>query len=58
MHETLKQAMKTKLDPVIISVDPYEYKGAHRQAIKARKARGKKVYMVVLYENGLYSDAV
>lgn len=58
MHKTLKQAVKTNLEPVIISVEPYECKGVHRQWIKARKARGKNVYRVVLYENGLYSDAV
>jgi len=57
LHDTLKQAMKTKLDPVIVEIEYFEHKGQKRQQIKAMKAKGKNIFRVVLYENGKYSDA-
>ena len=56
-YKTLEQALKTK-KAVVISIEDYEHKGAKRQSIKARKANGKKVYNVVFYEEGRYSEAV
>lgn len=58
MYESIKQAMNTKLDPIVLSVEDYEHKGAQRQSIKARKARGKRVYTIIKYETGNYSEAV
>jgi len=54
---TLEQALKTN-KAVVISMKEYEHKGATRQWIKARKAKGKKVFTVVFYEEGRYSEAV
>jgi len=58
MYDTIENAMKTKLPAKILSVENYEHKGAQRQSIKAKKAKGKRVYTVILYENGMYSEAV
>ncbi len=58
MYDTIENAMKTSLPATILKIEDYEHKGAQRQSIKAKKARGKRVYTVVLYENGMYSEAV
>lgn len=58
MNDTIEQAMNTKLPAKILSVEDFEHKGAKRQSIKAKKARGKRVYTVIKYETGLYSEAV
>jgi len=55
--KTLDQAMKTK-KAEILKIEDYEYKGFNRQSITAKKAKGKRSYNVVRYENGLYSEAV
>ena len=49
--------MKTK-EVVVISIKDFEYKGVSRKSIKARKAKGKRVYYVTQYENGTFSEAV
>lgn len=53
---SVEQALGTK-QAVIISEKPYNHKGNDRVIIKARKARGKKVFMVVKYEDGTFSSA-
>jgi len=58
MFNTIKEAMNTNLDPVVISESEFEYKGVTRKAIKVKKARGKRIYEVVQYENGKYSEGV
>lgn len=57
MFKTIEQALKTKAAK-IISVSNYNHNGQDRKIIKACKAKGKKVFMVVQYENGLFSSAV
>ena len=57
-YETLKQAMKTNLEPVIVKATDYEHNGTKRTQLKVRKARGKMTYSVIRYENGRYSEAV
>ena len=56
--ETLKQAMKTNLEPVVVKSTDCEHNGTKRTLLKVRKARGKMTYTVVRYENGRYSEAV
>ena len=56
-YSTLEQALKTK-SAVIISTESYEHKGETRTAIKARKSNGKKVFRVVQYVSGRFSEAV
>lgn len=58
MYDTIEQAMNTKLPAKILSVENYEHKGEKRQSIKTQKARGKRIYTVIKYETGLYSEAV
>lgn len=58
MYDTIENAMKTNLQATILKVEDYEHKGAQRQSIKAKKAKGKRVYTVIKYENGMYSEAV
>ena len=56
-YSTLEQALKTKL-AVITAISTYEHKGAARKSLKVRKSNGKKIFTVIQYENGLYSEAV
>lgn len=56
-YETLSQSLKAK-EAVIISTEAYEHKGEIRTAIKARKSNGKKVFRVVQYVSGRFSEAV
>ena len=56
-YETLEESMKTK-KAIIISIEEYEHEGEKRQWIKARKSKGKNVYMVARYADGRYSSAV
>jgi hypothetical protein len=56
-HATLEQALKTKL-AVVISSRIYEHNGEVRSSLKVRKANGKKVFMVVQYASGRYSEGV
>lgn len=58
MYDTIENAMKTNLPATILNIENYEHKGVSRQSIKAKKARGKRVYTVIKYENGMYSEAV
>lgn len=58
MYDTIENAMKTNLTAKILKVEDYEHKGMKRQSIKAQKARGKRVYTIIRYENGMYSEAV
>lgn len=57
LFKTLEESLKAK-SVVVISTKEYEHKGEKRNWIKARKAKGKKVFSVAQYENGLYSEAV
>jgi hypothetical protein len=56
-YQTLEQSLKTTT-AVILSSVVYMHKGQPRNIIKARKLRGKKVFMVVQYTDGRYSTAV
>ena len=42
---------------VVVSVSEFEFKGAMRKAIKVRKPRGRKLFEIVEYDNGLLSQA-
>ena len=55
---TLEQSLETNLPVVIVNATEFEHKGNHRQSLTVRKARGKRLYNVVRYENGRYSEAV
>ena len=55
-YATITEALGTT--PVVLSETTYTHKGAKRTVIKVRKPAGRKVYEVVRYENGVYSDAV
>lgn len=55
---TIEQAMKTNHKVEILSTKSYDHKGLKRVSIRAKKARGKKEYTVIQYENGKYSEAV
>ena len=55
-YSTLEQALKTKL-AIIEATSTFEYKGVIRKSLKVRKSNGKKIYEVVQYENGRYSEA-
>ena len=55
-YQTLEQSLKTKAVKVI-SIEDYEHKGHARKSIKVMKANGKKVFRVVQYSNGLFSEA-
>ena len=55
-HETLKQALGTNLEPVVIKTREFEFNGNTRQSLTVKKANGKKLYLVVKYENGRYSE--
>ncbi len=57
-YDTIENALKTNQPAVIIKETPYNHLGNDRLSIKARKAKGKRVYTVVKYENGRYSTAV
>jgi len=56
-YQTIEQSLKTNT-AVILSSEVYIHKGQPRNIIKARKLRGKKVFMVVQYTDGRFSDAV
>jgi len=43
---------------IVQSVSEYDHWGATRLQVKATKAKGKKVFMMVIYENGTISGAV
>lgn len=58
MFKSLKEAMQTKLEPVVLSVEEFTHKGVKRLSIKAKKARGQMIYTVIQYETGLFSSAV
>lgn len=57
MFKTIEASLKAK-DAVIISTKKYCHKGNGRLIIKAKKPKGRKVYTVVQYENGMFSSAV
>jgi hypothetical protein len=42
----------------VIDAKPYDHYGQKRLSIKATKTKGKKVFTMVIYENGLISGAV
>ena len=54
---TLSSAMKSN-DPVIVSTRDFKANGTDRKMHRVQKANGKKVYMVVEYENGMFSSPV
>lgn len=55
--ETLEQSLETK-KAVIVDATEFDHKGKQRQSLRVKKANGKKIYMVVRYENGRYSTAI
>lgn len=57
MYATIDNAMKSS-NPVIVSTREFSHKGNDRKMHRVRKANGKKVYMVVEYENGTFSSPV
>lgn len=56
MFATIEEALQTKKVTIVAERD-YCYCGLNRTMIKARRANGKKVYMIIKYENGTYSSA-
>ena len=58
MHTSIEQALETNLPAQIISQRSFTHKGNDRVMMTVKKARGKRTYMVVRYENGEFSTAV
>ena len=58
MYTSIEQALKTNHPALIIEEKSFKYNGNDRVKIRARKANGKKDYLVIKYENGNYSSAV
>jgi hypothetical protein len=56
MYNTIEQSLNTK-KVNIISVKNVEINGNTPKMISVQKANGKKSFLVVQYENGLYSSA-
>ena len=57
MYNTIEQALETK-KAVVLSIKEYNHNGEDRKLIRAKKANGKRSYMVVQYGNGLFSSTV
>jgi hypothetical protein len=58
MYTSIEESLKTNHPAVIVSVNMFSHNGATRQRIRARKANGKKEYLIVKYETGLFSSPV
>lgn len=43
---------------VVLSETPYDFEGKTRYSIRLRRPRGKRVYVVIRYENGTLSSVV
>lgn len=56
-YSTITAAMKSN-NPVIVSTREINVNGNDRKMHRVRKANGKKVYMVVEYENGTFSSPI
>jgi hypothetical protein len=56
MYETIEQSLNTP-KAIIIDIKDIEIKGNKRKRILARKAKGKKIFYLIQYENGLFSSA-
>lgn len=58
MYNTIEESLKTNHVATIISEKTFNVNGNDRVMIRARKANGKKEYMIVQYENGCFSSPV
>lgn len=58
LFNSIKDSLGTKSEPVIVKTIEIEHNGHKRTQFNVRKSRGKNIYRIVLYENGMYSAAV
>ena len=58
LFKSIKESLGISGEPVILKVIDIDYKGSKRIQFNVRKPRGKKVYRVVMYDNGMFSSAV
>jgi hypothetical protein len=42
----------------VLAEKPYEYNGYKRVSITLKRLRGRRTYVAIRYENGLYSSVV
>ena len=58
LFKSIKESLGISGEPVILKVIDIDYNGSKRIQFNVRKPRGKKVYRVVMYDNGMLSSAV
>ena len=56
-YSTISEAMQSK-NPVIVNTKEVKFNGKDRKWHRVQKANGKKLYMIVEYENGQFSSPV
>lgn len=55
-YKTLSSACG--FDPVIVSEKEYDFEGVTRKRLIVSRTKGKVMFVVIQYENGVYSSAV